>query len=358
MRCHEYAGTANSARRRLAWRIRGRYRPQHQHCPSTARRRRDQVQSIRAASAHLSARARALDAACGLHGVSIAADQQSAATSELMRSLRAAFLALVALLFASPAFAGLSVVTGKRIGGNPPGTCAISANVGSGQAIVVMTEGSTPGSLTITDNVNSGNYSLISTAFSNMGVFWMKTNASGTPTVTLAGTTGFTFVWCFALTGFAGTPTVDTAIENTASGSSVSPAISATSNFNNEAMLVHGGKLYTESITVSGWTDGTTSGSGGGASDSSGFYAIEATSGTANNFSGSISTSQAWSLMLAGIYDLPAGSCTHAGQTSTASISVPNGSTGLYRLKNGSFGTPDCATVIYFQPTIGNFGVN
>lgn len=49
--------------------------------------------------------------------------------------------------------------------------------------------------------------------------------------------------------------------------------------------------------------------------------------------------------------------CTHAGITSAGAIAVPNGTTGSYRLKNGSLGTPDCSTVSYRQ-TIGNFGVN
>jgi hypothetical protein len=52
------------------------------------------------------------------------------------------------------------------------------------------------------------------------------------------------------------------------------------------------------------------------------------------------------------------GSCTHAGITSSGTIAVPNGSSGSYQLKNGSFGTPDCSTVYYKQPYIGNFGVN
>lgn len=212
-----------------------------------------------------------------------------------------AILLLILALFSAPAFATLSVTTGQSLGGNPPGTCSISASVGSGQAVVVMTEGTAPGTLTITDSVNSGNYSLISLYSGEaMGVFWMKTNNTGSPPViTVSGTTGYTYVWCFAVTGFVGTPTVDTGIASTNSGSDKFPTINATSNFNSEIMLVHAGKTYTEAITVTGWSKGAT----GSLNAESAFYAIEVTAGTANNFDGSISTSQTWYLMLAGIYD-------------------------------------------------------
>lgn len=53
-----------------------------------------------------------------------------------------------------------------------------------------------------------------------------------------------------------------------------------------------------------------------------------------------------------------ASSCTHAGLSAAGAWTLPNGSSGSYRLKNGSFGTPDCSTVSYFQPAVGNFGVN
>ena len=50
--------------------------------------------------------------------------------------------------------------------------------------------------------------------------------------------------------------------------------------------------------------------------------------------------------------------CAHPGLTSAGAISVPTAGTTVVRLKNGSFGTVDCSTTQYFQPTIGNFGAN
>lgn len=52
------------------------------------------------------------------------------------------------------------------------------------------------------------------------------------------------------------------------------------------------------------------------------------------------------------------GSCTHSGITSAGAIATPNGTSGSYVGKTGSFVTPDCASVNYWQPAQGNFGVN
>jgi hypothetical protein len=54
----------------------------------------------------------------------------------------------------------------------------------------------------------------------------------------------------------------------------------------------------------------------------------------------------------------PGGACTHSGYTSAGAIATPNGSSGSYLGKSGAFVTPDCSTVNYWQPTVGDFGVN
>lgn len=53
-----------------------------------------------------------------------------------------------------------------------------------------------------------------------------------------------------------------------------------------------------------------------------------------------------------------ASSCTHQGYTSAGALATPNGSSGSYVGKAGAFVTPDCSTVNYWQPTVGNFGTN
>lgn len=52
------------------------------------------------------------------------------------------------------------------------------------------------------------------------------------------------------------------------------------------------------------------------------------------------------------------GTCTHSGQAKDGSISVPNGTSGSYWGKNGAFVSPDCSTVYYWSPQVGNFVVN
>lgn len=52
------------------------------------------------------------------------------------------------------------------------------------------------------------------------------------------------------------------------------------------------------------------------------------------------------------------GSCTHSGITSAGAIAVPNGTTGSYWGKTGNWVTPDCSTVYYWSPQVGNFVLN
>jgi hypothetical protein len=52
------------------------------------------------------------------------------------------------------------------------------------------------------------------------------------------------------------------------------------------------------------------------------------------------------------------GTCRHAGQTSAGALAIPNGTSRSYWPKNGTFGTPDCATASYTQTLLGGFGVN
>ena len=49
-------------------------------------------------------------------------------------------------------------------------------------------------------------------------------------------------------------------------------------------------------------------------------------------------------------------SCSHAGYTSGGAIATPNGSSGSYVGKAGAFVTPNCSSVNYWQPAVGNFG--
>jgi hypothetical protein len=261
-------------------------------------------------------------------------------------------LAVLLLLICAPAFADtFALVAGQYKNGNPPPTCAISSSVGSGQVIIAMQEGGGT-STTVSDGTNTYNvlYSVTSVA---QRIFWAVTSASGTYTLTLSGSSGTTYFHCFAFTGFTGTPTSDTAIQNRATGTGVTLAINATSNFANEVLLINEFNANTEAVTgTTGWTN-----AGSGAS-TLGFYAFEASSGTANNFSGSITTSSAWYLQLAGIYDNGGSACTHSGKaTNTGTFAVPNGSTGSYKLASGAIGAPNCSSIAY-PNSVGGSAVN
>jgi hypothetical protein len=197
----------------------------------------------------------------------------------------------------------LSVITGGPNGGGDPTTSStLNSSIGIGQVVLAFVQGGTiPAGTTVSDNVNTGNYLLLGDyPAENMAIYWIITNAIGTPTVTLA-QAGFSFIWVMGVTGFVGTPTSDTAIQATATGTSTTPTLAAASNFANEIMLMNVGITYSQAVTATGWTKGTT-GAGNGFNA---FYAIEAVP-TTNNFNGTWGTSQQWFLQLAGIYDLPA----------------------------------------------------
>jgi hypothetical protein len=182
---------------------------------------------------------------------------------------------------------------------------ALPSSVGIGQVIVAITAGgSVPGSQAVSDNINTGAYSLLASfPTGQISMWWIITNASGTPTVTMTGAGGFTFFSACAITGFVGTPTSDIAIQATATAVSGTVAINATSNFANEVMLIGwypSSTTFADQLTgYTGWTDIITQNVG----SQPGFFSVENTL-TTNNFSGTF-TSGHWFLQLAGIYDAP-----------------------------------------------------
>lgn len=125
---------------------------------------------------------------------------------------------------------------------------------------------------------------------------------------------------------------------------------------NGAVLLAVGGTSL--SRTLSGWTNGFTSmGSRTAGPTAAAAYLAQATAASISS-GNTLSSSATWAALILSYIPTGASSCTHYGLTSGGSIAVPNGSSGSYRLKNGSFGTPDCATVNYLQPTLGNFGLN
>lgn len=207
-------------------------------------------------------------------------------------------LLALSLLWPLPAFAALSVVTGNTIQGSPYTGLSLSASVPANSEIVVLYQGGTAPP-TISDSINGSYTSMLFNATSALGMMVVKTTASGNPTITITGTSGYTYLSVMAITGFSGTPTVDTSIQNNATGSGTTATINATSGHNNEVLLVgQNVNNYVSGVTVSGYSPAVS-----GNTNQTGFYAIETTSGTVNNFSGTFTPSGTWYLQLAGIYD-------------------------------------------------------
>jgi hypothetical protein len=189
-------------------------------------------------------------------------------------------------------------------GGTP--SAAFGSTINTGDVIVAFC-GFLVNTATVADTVNTGNYSQLSyysAGGNGLAIYWKIANATGNPTITLTGGGGYSYMTCGRISGFTGTPTVDSALTATNTATGTTPNINATNNFANECMLVawEDNSGYGQQMTgYSGWTDATTTSVG----QQPGFYAIENSAHTTNNFSGTSSPSEQWWLLLGGIYDLP-----------------------------------------------------
>ena len=75
------------------------------------------------------------------------------------------------------------------------------------------------------------------------------------------------------------------------------------------------------------------------------------------SFAATLSASDKWGSYLVAFEAAGSGTCSHPEITQAGAIAIPNGSSGSYRLCNGSFGTPNCTSMSYRQ-TAGACGVN
>ena len=173
--------------------------------------------------------------------------------------------------------------------------------------------GGSPISTAVADNVSSGAYTLLGQQYDSVShiqndTYWKIANATGTPTVTLTAPSGYCSLSLLQVIGFTGTPTADSAIANTAAGSTATVAINATSTQNNEIMIANAFSLGGYfSATPTGWSANLAGGTYGG------WDAIEASSGTANNLSATLSAAGDWAVILGGIYDAAAAPAFHSG---------------------------------------------
>lgn len=108
-------------------------------------------------------------------------------------------------------------------------------------------------------------------------------------------------------------------------------------------------------LTGTGFTGGEHHDSGGGTASlggrevfaTAGSYAFTGTASVAENIGATVI-----------LLKVTGASCTHGGYTSAGASATPNGSSGSYLGKTGAFVTPDCSSVYFWSPALGNFTLN
>lgn len=246
-------------------------------------------------------------------------------------------------------------------GGTPPAPTPYNVACAIGDVLVCHVRslsGTSPGTVTVFDNVNSGNYTFLNASLdaasaSWLGIFFKVANAAGTPTVSCTESAAqFGQLDIARYNGFTGIPTADASMTGapfafTGTGTAVSCS-PITSNFNTELLLTAQFRAAGGYVggTIPGWTaaDGLTFGSPF-------YYAVEASSGTTNNFAGTLGTSQSWNSVFAGIYDAPASLPLGVRQACVGF----SGNT-VVGFQTGSFAAPTLAGSTIFVVTTGNSG--
>lgn len=253
-------------------------------------------------------------------------------------------VALLLLLFGGWQTANAYTVAQSAFGsGTTTAAATFSSSVAAGSVIVTsVTAGTDCTGWTVNDTVNSGNYTFGSSNTGGACFFWIVANATGTPTVTVTASGGYSInMFVHQLTGWVGTPTADATLATpyTATNATIAESPITTAH-NNEF-------LWTEAAYGATFATGTPSGwtviGGSGLCNYCVAWAFEATSGTTNNFSQTLNASTTWYGVTFGIYDLPA--------------AVTGGS---FPPLNHGFGfspvsyTPQAATPT-FSPTAGSY---
>lgn len=277
-------------------------------------------------------------------------------------------LVLLALLFALPSFAATAFVkasaqytTTSTCGGSG---ATITPTTGTDDLVFVyitFTSGATPngsptnslGGTIITDHT-------FASIANNVGVGIVRVHAAGTSNQYFSAPfTGAVncYSWMIEITGAGG---FDTAVTNSATTSNAF-AVPASATFtpsqNGALILAVGGD--TTSNTWGTWTNSFTALAQFRSAGPTAYGAyLDQVTATAVNAGATISTSVNWAGIIFDYVPSGSGSCTHQGYTSGGALAIPNGTSGSYWGKSGAFVTPDCVTINYWQPTVGNFGLN
>jgi len=289
-----------------------------------------------------------------------------------MKKLIAALLLLAAqtVFAATPTIVGTPVTVGNTTSGNTStgGTGSYTITASGDDLIIDVTAvyhtatfslssiTTSSGSIT-TDKAFAA--SLAGSIYLGTGIYRIHNATAASYTITLSWSVSVNG-WAMMLAQGHGIAGLDVAIPTQTGGSSVSPAtgsITVSSGDLVVALIGDGTGGNGSSLT---WTSPFVQFAYGGFTSIGMdiFAADDAPAAGAISAAGTFGASATWIAQIAAYSGSATAVCTHAGITSAGGTAVPNGTTGSYWLKSGSFGTPNCSTTFYWCPALGNFCTN
>lgn len=264
-------------------------------------------------------------------------------------------VALLILLAGGLAFATPAKIQNTKNYCASATSCAISpvSSVTANDTLIIQVDANNNTTLSsITDNLNSVVACAAYSGTNNpgIGIYYIQAASGGshTVTVTMSATSNLTlFISEWSGTGACDTVSAIAAHANTSiTTASISPAASD--------LVIFGVSQAGTGLTYSAFTNSFVQQD---SYNTNGPTATWASVVTGSSISGGVTSSSANSSASVVAAFLPLSGCTHSGITSAGAISIPNGSSGTYRLTNGTLGTPDCSTKSYLH-TDGSIGVN
>jgi len=293
------------------------------------------------------------------------------------------WLSAILCLCSLAGHAAVSVVQTKNAGGAGVTSQAVSftstPSVGHSVIVVISLRNIGSGNTitSVTDNQTGNTYSLVASELtgggSNQGrsaQYWCPSlsGASGTFTVTVTTSNSSVYIGIIEASGLSGSTDVVTTANDGGTQALAGSITAGSANTGNDLTVANislqsyatGTSLSDPANTSSGvsysslYIDASVFPFVGGAEGS---YRV-ATSTVTDNASWTWTTTADNYAMTLVSYKPAGAGCTHAGYTSGGAIATPNGSSGSYVGKSGAFVTPDCSSVNYWQPAVGNFGAN
>ena len=144
----------------------------------------------------------------------------------------------------------------------------------------------------------------------------------------------------------AGTPSVN-------SGSSANPTTGSLTAASGDMLLAGTTSGLFQSSGYTTWTNGLTKDSAFLSGPSFAVAYLNGAGAGSINTQTTFATSTGWNALLVAYKGEAAAVCTDAGVTNQGVLQVPNGTSGLYLTPSGTYATPDCATVQYWEPPAG-----